>query len=81
MKEPAFSADRCQGGWGMWGHKLLITKMTMALALTVGVQRLCSNHRAPGVKGLFFIGVKKKIFPQKKKNHQITIKKCFVVSF
>lgn len=44
MTEPAFSADRCQGGWGMWGHKLLITKMTMALALTVGVQRLCSNH-------------------------------------
>lgn len=28
-------ADRNQGGWGVWSHKLLITKTTMALAWTV----------------------------------------------
>lgn len=65
-------ADRNQGAWGVWSHKLLITKTTMALALTVA-----SRGYAVTIEHLilraYSLLESKKFFPKRKKKITNTI--------
>lgn len=71
-------ADRNQGAWGVWSHKLLITKTTMALALTVASRgyEATTEHL---VLRAYSLLEPKKIFPPKGKKinkHNLT-KLCY----
>lgn len=71
-------ADRNQGAWGVWSHKLLITKTTMALALTVASRgyAVIIEHLVLRVYSLL---ESKKIFsPKGKKNNKHNLTKlCY----